>query len=484
MVKKVSLNGHKLEKGVFVTPMNSIKFLQPCSWFTERLPEYLWLGLILNSFYMRKEGLQRIMQMLYRISYASNVWPFPTMSGLLTLDENLQRSIFQVIVDSELRTVLSPLTLLYTYSEYPIFSSYFSKDDVDFEESLTILEKVIRKMGDNQSNFATDVKFCIVYYGVVAGKMHFPVDIIKEFSLYPLIEHSDERMRSIRPMIRTSEMTFSQVNHRFMDDFWTKCGAMFECKSFTIPYDRGVSANDAKKFTTFVKNILSYYGDLYRIVNPINDKMLVLLGIATYSYKRFIEIVEHDLYNAISGRAIVRVLIEDFIMMKFLLKEESQKPNVWREYQDYGMGGLKLVTERYSSKGKSLDENSHLDLRFLNALVDVYKNRLLLNMDTRMFGGEGIREKFDAVDEKELYYIYDYDSGFEHGLWGAIRESSLLICDTPGHQYHCIPDVENLQKMRSVWYDAVFLMKKTIKLLINQFGISDELNKMGEEYGM
>lgn len=484
MTKKVSLNGHKLEKGVFVTPMNSIEFLQPCSWFTERLPEYLWLGLILNTFDERKESLQRMMRMLHRISYASDCWPFPTMSGLLTLDEKLQRSIFQIIVDSGFSAALSPLTLLYTYSEYPVFSSVFSKDDIDFEESLTILEAVIRKMGDNQSNFATDVKFCILYYGIVSGKMHFPMGIVKDFSLYPLIEHSDEKMRSIRPMIRASEMTFSQVNHRFMDDFWTKCGAMFECKSFTFSHDKGVSEDEVEKYTNFVKDVLSYYGDLYRIVNPTDDKMLVLLGLATYSYKRFIEIVEHDLYNAVSGRAIVRVLIEDFIMMKFLLKEESQKPNIWKEYQDYGMGGLKLVTERYSSKGKSLDENSHIDLRYLNALVDMYKNRDLLNMDTRKFGGESIREKFDFVDEKELYFIYDYDSGFEHGLWGAIRESSLLMCEAPGHQYHCIPDVENLQKMKSVWHDAVLLMNKTIKLLVNQFGASDELKKRMEGYGM
>ena len=484
MTKKVLLNGHELKKGVFVTPMNSIEFLQPCSWFTERLPEYLWLGLILHSFDERKEGLQRIMQMLHSISYASNSWPFPTMSGLLALDDNLQRSIFQIIVDSKFGMALSPLTLLYTYSEYPVFSSVFSKENIDFEESLAVLETVIRKMGDNQSNFATDVKFCVLYYRIVSGKMHFPIDVIKDFSLYPLIEHSDEEMRSIRPMIRASEMNLLQVNRRFMDDFWSKCGAMFECKSFTIPYDKGVSADYAGNFSNFVKDVVLYYGDLYRIANPIDDKMLVLLGLSTYSYKRFIEIVEHDLYNAISGRAIVRVLIEDFIMMKFLLKEESQKPNVWKEYQDYGMGGLKLVTERFSSKGKTHDENSHLDLRFLNALVDMYKNRLLLNMDTRMFGGEGIREKFDAVDEKELYFIYDYDSGFEHGLWGAIRESSLLICDTPGHQYHCIPDVENLQKMKSVWHDAVLLMKKTIKLLVDQFGISDELKKRMAEYGM
>ena len=109
---------------------------------------------------------------------------------------------------------------------------------------------------------------------------------------------------------------------------------------------------------------------------------------------------------------------------------------------------------------------------------------MLQNMDTRTFKGGNAKQKFEAVGEKELYLIYDYDSAFEHGLWSAIRESSLLGCDAPGHQFHCVPDVENQQKMKSVWHDVVMVMNKTIKLLIDEFGISDELKKRMPEYGL
>ena len=45
-------------------------------------------------------------------------------------------------------------------------------------------------------------------------------------------------------------------------------------------------------------------------------------------------------------------------------------------------------------------------------------------MDTKYFDKQNIRLKAESVDEKNLFGLYyDYDSSFEHGLWGAIRES-------------------------------------------------------------
>lgn len=66
--------------------------------------------------------------------------------------------------------------------------------------------------------------------------------------------------------------------------------------------------------------VFVYLSELFLTAAPLNEKMSVLLGIATYSYKRLKEIYEHQLFNSISGRSCVRVLIEDYIMMKYLVK--------------------------------------------------------------------------------------------------------------------------------------------------------------------
>lgn len=58
---------------------------------------------------------------------------------------------------------------------------------------------------------------------------------------------------------------------------------------------------------------------------------------------------------------------------------------------------------------------------------------------------------------------------------GAIRESSLLKCINPAHQYHCVPDVDNNQNLKSVWHDCVFMMEKTLSFLDDIYGIPEEL---------
>lgn len=482
--KIISLNGHELHNGVFVAPFNTIEGLLPCNWFVERVPEYLWLGLLLNSFEDRKLGLQKIMPMLQRVSLAAQNIESPALSRIFELSEPTQLSIYQIIEELGLKTSLLPLKLVYSYSEYPAFSKFLAGEKNDYVSCQETLKSVIRKTNSPQSEFSTDVKFLVLFYRLSSGHWCVPKETLDKLSLYPVIDHSNERMHIIRPLVRSMEMTFSECNRFFIDDFWRKCGAMFECKPYILKYEKDVADEIVEKYSVFLKNVFLYYGDLYRITNPLDTKMLVLLGMATYSYKRFLEIVEHDLFNTISGRSIVRVLIENFMMMKYLLKEEPQNSKIWEEYQSYGMGELKLVTERFPENSIEPDTKTHFDLKYLNVLVDVYKNRMLQNMDTRTFKGGNVKQKFEAIGEKELYLIYDYDSAFEHGLWGAIRESSLLACDAPGHQFHCVPDVDNQQKMKSVWYDVVMVMNKTIKLLVDEFGISDELKKRMPEYGL
>lgn len=202
--------------------------------------------------------------------------------------------------------------------------------------------------------------------------------------------------------------------------------------------------------------------------------MKVLLGIATYSYKRLKEIYDHQMFNSISGRSCVRVLIEDYIMMKYLLKNESSHQDIWREYQMYGMGSYKLVLKRLL-ESESLFDN-HFDQQYIEGLVNEYRDEEFLNMDTKYFDKQNIRLKAADVEEKELYGLYyDYDSSFEHGLWGAIRESSFLKCMNPAHKYHCVPDVENQNRLKSVLPDCIMIMNKTLIILNKLYAIPDQL---------
>ena len=103
-------------------------------------------------------------------------------------------------------------------------------------------------------------------------------------------------------------------------------------------------------------------------------------------------------------------------------------------------------------------------------------------MDTSYFGKINIRDKAIQVGEKDLYGLYyDYDSAFEHGLWGAIRESSLLKCDTPSHQYHCVPDIFREQEMKNVWFDCKDTMVKVLEVLQQVFGLPEGVKGVCDE---
>lgn len=160
--------------------------------------------------------------------------------------------------------------------------------------------------------------------------------------------------------------------------------------------------------------------------------------------------------------------------MKYLVKNESSHENIWRDYQLYGLGLYKLVLARF--RENDVSEQAHFDEKYIEALVNEFKEEEFINMDTKYFDKQNIRLKAESVDEKILYGLYyDYDSSFEHGLWGAIRESSLLKCNNPAHKYHCIPDIEDQNRLKTVLPDCIMVMNKTLLFLDEMYGIPEQV---------
>ena len=149
--------------------------------------------------------------------------------------------------------------------------------------------------------------------------------------------------------------------------------------------------------------------------------------------------------------------------------------NIWQGYKTYGLGQYKLITEKIKEYG-GLSANSHLMPDYMELLVGEYMRPEFIDMDTSYFDKLKMREKAAKVGEKSDYdYQYSYASQFEHALWGAIRESSLLKCDEASHDYHCVPDIDGDIKLKNVWYDCVYLMKKILAILENEYGCPEHL---------
>lgn len=473
------MSDHIFKKGRFITPWNNAlgNLAKMQSWSLNRLPEYLWLGLILNK-YGRKKGLEKSYYILNKLHEINKGLSVPAFSLILKLDIEEQKKLYSYIIETADRQVLSPLTILYTYSDYQEFSRWFSDPRIAPSDRQKSIDTVLSEAYFHQSELATDIRFLITYFSLLTGRIQMSkaeIDLILE---YPHLEHSNERMRIIRPTIRSTEMMLLRLeilNEQFLEDFWRRISKMSECKLFCIKFPSNES--DADKYIETLHEIFKYLSNCFISISPLDKKMLVLLGISTYSYKRLIEIVNHNLYNTIASRGSIRTIIESYIMMKYLIENENTQENIWDKFQYYGIGLYKVVLAR-SRETESNLSNSHIDYKYLELLVNEYMDEEYIDMDTSYFDKQNIREKAVSVGEKELYGLYyDYDSSYEHGLWGAIRESSLIKCESPAHQFHCVPDYENKQNLKNVWPDCVQVMNKIIFLLDELYSIPEHLLK-------
>jgi hypothetical protein len=477
-MRNSKLSEHTFKKGRFITPLNSLPMMQELedekSWTYGRMPEYIWIGLILKYF-GREEGLKKL---YYIISKIHNIAPdlyTVRLSQILKLDTNIQEEIYEYIISLGVKDAISPLTIFFTDSQAPVFAKYFYSYKQGIEDRCKAIVETMSEVMDHQSNEATDIRFVVLYFNLLSGKMHLLKEQVNLLMSYPVSKHIDEIMRMARPTVRSLEMmilTFENTDSEYLKNFWRCISEMTDCDIFVINFpeeNRSITAYMESLHEVFV-----YLLELLIASNMLDEKMNVLLGIATYSYKRLKEIYRHQLFNSISGRSCVRVLIEDYIIMKYLMKNEAFHENIWRDYQLYGMGLYKLVLTRH--RESDCLEESHFDEKYIEALVNEFKGEEFINMDTRYFDKQNIRSKAESVNEKSLFGLYyDYDSSFEHGLWGAIRESSLLKCKNPAHKYHCVPDIECEIVLKTVLPDCVMIMNKTILFLNELYGIPEQL---------
>ncbi|MBD5080659.1 MAG: hypothetical protein HDT44_02720 [Ruminococcaceae bacterium] len=474
------LSEHIFKKGKFITPLNNIPNTKECSdeksWIYGRMPEYLWIGLILK-FFGRKTGFEKLNDIISKLHNLAPTLETVRLSQILKLDVITQKQLYNYIVSIGVKEALTPLTAFLTISYAPVFAEIFYCAELSIESRCNTLTDTMKEIMDHQSNESTDIRYVALYFYLLSGKMQIQESQAGIITLYPNSSHDNEIMRLARPMIRSMEMMILSIeapDSKYINDFWRCVSEMTDCNilSFNFPEEnRNVTAYMEK-----LRNVFAFLLDLFLSIDPLDDKMNVLLGIATYSYKRLQEVYDHSLFNTISGRSCVRVLIEDYIMMKYLVKNESSHENIWRDYQIYGTGLYKLVLARHRQAENVQSDDCHFDAEYIEMLVNEFKYEAFIDMDTKYFDSQGIREKAKSVGEKDLYGLYyDYDSSFEHGLWGAIRESSMLKCANPAHKYHCIPDIKGEINLKSVWSDCVMVMNKTLIYLNELYGIPEQI---------
>lgn len=235
-----TLSDHTFQKGKFITPINAIPLMHELedekSWTYGRMPEYLWIGLILK-YYGRDEGLRKsygIISVLHKLApglYTAR------LSQILKLDADIQKRFYDYITCSGAKEALAPLTVFLTASKAPVFAKCFYCPDQSVEDRREAIIQTMREIMDHQSNEATDIRFVALYFNQLSGEVHLLREQVDLLVAYPSSKHTDEIMRMARPTVRSLEMmilTFEEVDSAYLKEFWRCVSEMTDCSIFAI----------------------------------------------------------------------------------------------------------------------------------------------------------------------------------------------------------------------------------------------------------
>jgi Family of unknown function (DUF5677) len=484
------LKDHKLykKKGLVASPFNDKlgDVISLTSWTKNRMPEYLWLGLILDQ-YGRTDGMKKTQSLLHEIANFTDSINHPRLSDILRLNDNEQEKIYKIISTHVDSVVISPLTIICNIEKYPTFYEFFNQCNISVEQRLDTLSNAIKIYSPHQSDEATDLRYLAMNLLLFKGKIHISdncPNVFDAYKNYPNTEHSDPKMSSYRPSIRSSEgidLNFIEtpdgpqiipIDTSFADYFWREMGLISSCETFSI--DHKSNTNDYAEFIEKFQKIIHFITVENKDKSLSEDKFDVIVGSSTYALKIFKEIHDNSLGNSIISRMGIRTIIEVYIILKYLLKKEEKIPKIWEEYKIYGMGNYKLILLK--AREKEAKETSHFVPFIADILVNEIKWEEFIDIDLKYFNKTGIREKSIEIGEKDLFdTYYDYDSNFAHGLWGAVRESSMLACNNSCHFNHIVPDSHCAQNLPDTMTDCLDTMSKLLDLLDDLFKIPESL---------
>lgn len=465
-------------KGKLITPLNDLlsKFnMSEVSWHYDSVPEYIWLGLILSDGNRDVKLIEcyNIINRLREICGEPNI-TLPKFSVLLNLDKDKQESFFNYLKDINVLKSISPLSY-FNFDNALIFNGFIENYTKTYANPIKVINNFLSDISDKDSTLLTDLQYIISYtsYTLVTAtnSPYEPLSLNTYLNLPVNSIEFNKQKGIISGTLINYELIYKlqkPIKNNVKDCFWKELSLATDCD---ITYLKIINENniDLKEYKKHIYTKLKSFNDFYITNAPLDLKLITLLGMLTYSYKLISELIDYDLENTLSGRSLFRSVADNYMMTKYLILEEENHADIWSQYQEYGLSKYKLIYERFADKQPNLETN-HVDFNYIDALVSEYKSKDFLDINFKFFDKGSIKDKFVLIGESDLYdYCYDYDTQFDHGFWGAIRESSILKCNSLGHRSHGVPDIDNKQKMRSVSHDCVLIMDKHLALLEDLF---------------
>lgn len=465
-----TVSEHKQQGKKLLPPFKQLKNFQSASWLDSRLPEMLWC-VLLRGVLNQDEFVVLIRDLapMFRGLADGDLKFDPTLSGLTVLPEGVWDSLRgRLSCDSRLRRALRPLLL---FGDLPGREKW--KEIVRDEPTLQdwgLLRNSVLAAIFHQSQEATDCRWARIVCMVLAGKIRFVGEELRETAKgvlgYP--DYGDQRR--VRPSVRALEVTFSgedgALSPVWCESFWKQCFERTPC-GVGIPFqgDGDHPASPVAEEIQYISVQLAQHCEIQRNSTSLDPRLDAVYGLAAYALVVIGELFRGECNTGVLGRLGLRTILECLITLKYLSTVNS--PEVWMAYRTYGSGQVKLAFLKHLEATE--DGSTSLDPVILEQLAneDVWMEFLDINLAD--WEGKNLRQRAQESATKEDYdAYYSWNSGFSHGNWGAIRTTIMETCSNPLHRFHRILRT-NPVDLPDVRQDACVLMDKILEVVNSQY---------------
>lgn len=233
------LSDHKRHRKRFVPPMLQLGEFRETSWVNDRLPEILWIGLLIQRL-----GMHRSAEVISLIADGAKV-----ASGTTALPCAALASTFSTMSDVRQSTLAGKLLsagalgavqgalkpLIEVYPSCPIRHMLGTAPEGDARDFINEIRETVRLLVDRHGVLATQVQSHVVYAAFVQGILKTSPDVT--LADFPEVEHfpDTERSREVAAAVRAAcTMLIKRPQDRahsptWIREFWARGFEVDDC---------------------------------------------------------------------------------------------------------------------------------------------------------------------------------------------------------------------------------------------------------------
>jgi hypothetical protein len=434
------------------------------SWYLDRLPDYLWLVMVLEPSQrdLAFDASSRLMTVLEGRDCD------PLELTLQSLADCSQETFTAIIGPFRFNRRLSQsLCCLSALPELPgreRWAEAFGPAPEDFKERIL---RACRAAAPQDSRPATDVAFLDYVSDLVQGRLKMPAgllraDAINQYPHNPDDALMDGSVRAYRNAKASMGRAPGEARSSWVNSFYGWGQRETGCSGF------GIEAPELpelqKRADEVIRAVSNVQIDCIEALtgefqeHGHSDAREVTAGLCLYSCDVARTVLLTSNVSLTSGVVLLRTMAEvDILLHHLLVKGQSE---IIR-YRQYGSGRAKLLVNKIEELGEGASSFNFLE--FSNVASE-RADEMFIDMPLTGFYKPNLRDLAIAAGVKEVYdKYYDICSTFSHAEWGATATTAVQMCANPLHLGHYVPSYRYLPI--ELMDDVEWLVSRLPKLL-------------------